>query len=348
MKKQIISFAVLFGLLVCYSCSSTKINSLNKISNNFKTLNEVKPIEIPLSGEASNKNAELSGLCWYGNRLILLPQYPNMFGNNLGKIFYIEEYKLTNFLNGTDTSAILPKYFSINLNDLESYFTFGSGFESITIIEDTAYFTIESMNDGKTETVLIRGRIDSSSNKVDLDKNSMVKDSSSLFLHNISDESILYYNKKIMPIYEVFGKNVNDNPEISVFDNRLRFQSKIKFPSIEYRITDVTSVDNSGRFWAINYFYPGDNEKLNPAKDLLFLKYGIGKSHWNYDPVERLVEFEIKNNEVKLADRAPIYIQLINNKSRNWEGIAKYKNDGFFIATDTFPRTILAFIKAKN
>ena len=38
---------------------------------------EVMPIEIPLQGEAADRSLEMSGLAWYGDYLILMPQYVN-------------------------------------------------------------------------------------------------------------------------------------------------------------------------------------------------------------------------------------------------------------------------------
>ena len=36
---------------------------------------EVMPIEIPLKGEANQQSLEMSGLAWYNDYLILMPQY---------------------------------------------------------------------------------------------------------------------------------------------------------------------------------------------------------------------------------------------------------------------------------
>ncbi len=85
------------------------------------------------------------------------------------------------------------------------------------------------MNAGKTETILIRGDIDSANKTIILDKKSLIKDPTELFIHNISDESILYYNEDIIPIYEIFGQNINKNPTVSVFNTNLEFQRKIAF-----------------------------------------------------------------------------------------------------------------------
>lgn len=343
-KRHLISIVVAVLSSILLSCSPKGINSLNKNAN-YNILEEAEIIHIPLQGELSKRNSEISGMCWYGEKLIILPQYPSQFGDELGKIFFIEKSNILKSISGNNTELLKPDYFSIDLTEFKELFHIGSGFESITIRENTAYFTIEHMNAGKTETILIRGDIDSANKTIILDEKSLIKDPTDLFIHNISDESILYYKEDIIPIYEIFGQNINKNPTVSVFNTNLEFQRKIPFPTIEYRITDVTSVDQSGKFWAINYFYPGDNKKLNPAKDDIMVKYGIGKSHTKYDPVERIIQFQITENSIVFTEEPPIYISLLQNTSRNWEAIEKLDNIGFLIATDTFPETILAFIK---
>ncbi|MBT7496158.1 MAG: hypothetical protein HN665_06940, partial [Candidatus Marinimicrobia bacterium] len=47
------------------------------ISFQFLSAGEVLPIEIPLNGEAAVRELEMSGLAWYGDHLILMPQYVN-------------------------------------------------------------------------------------------------------------------------------------------------------------------------------------------------------------------------------------------------------------------------------
>ncbi len=331
---------------VFISCTSQNINLLNKTNKNISIIPESKVVKIPLSGKISERSSEISGLCWYGDKLIILPQYPNKFGTDFGKIFYITKNRLNKFLSGKDTSKIETNYFSINLEGFENLFSLGSGFEAITIKNDTAFFSIENLSFGKTESILLKGIIDNDKKEISLIKNSIVKDPINLDIHNISDESILHFNNIVIPIYEVYGKNLNTNPKVAIFNTNLEFIKEIKFPPIEYRLTDVTSVDNEGKFWAINYFYPGDNSKLEPSKDYLIERFGIGHSHFNSDPIERLVEFQIIENEIIIVNQAPIYLRLMKGNSRNWEGIARF-NDGFLIATDTFPETILAFVHKK-
>ena len=123
----------------------------------------------------------------------------------------------------------------------------------------------------------------------------------------------------------------------------------LNFPNIEYRITDVTSVDKNGNFWAINYLYPGDTKKLKVDSDLIIDNFGIGKSHIRSKPIERLVEFKYYENKIEIVKQAPLYLKLFEDDSRNWEGLARYNGtqNGFLIATDTFPETILGFVRVK-
>ena len=72
--------------------------------------------------------------------------------------------------------------------------------------------------------------------------------------------------------------------------------------------------------------------------------YGEGETHGNSEAVERLVEFELKNEKIQLSNHKPIQIELDEKESRNWEGIVRLDEIGFLIATDKFPGSILGFI----
>ncbi len=348
MNSLLKTVILLFLSLLLFSCSITRIEKKSNQNKNTIILDEVDFTQIPLIGEVSDRRAEISGLCWYNDKLILLPQFPDRFSDSdYGKIYYIEKDKILNFLSGKDTSAISPNFFSINTNEFSELFGRGSGFEAVTIHNNTAYFSIESMNMGKTVSYLINGSIDSVSKTITLKKETLVKVPSKLNINNIGNESILFWKNQIIPIYEANGKNINPTPEIAIYDTNSNFLKKIPFPNIEYRITDVTSVNKGNKFWAINYFYPGETKKLKPASDNLANKFGIGKSNLASKYIERLVQFEIDSNNIKLTDTYPIYIKLPKTDGRNWEGIVKLDKQGFLIVTDMYPKTILAFIRTK-
>ena len=111
--------------------------------------------------------------------------------------------------------------------------------------------------------------------------------------------------------------------------------------NLEYRITDVTQIDSQNKFWCINYFWPGDKKLLDPNIDLILYE---GVTHQSSETVERLVELEIKGDEIIISDSNPIQLVLDSSKSRNWEAIARLDNIGFLIATDKYPRMIFGYI----
>ena len=61
--------------------------------------------------------------------------------------------------------------------------------------------------------------------------------------------------------------------------------------------------------------------------------------------IERLVEFEIKKNQIKLTNTEPVELFLEKGNSRNWEAIVRFEKSGFLISTDKYPRMILAYVK---
>lgn len=344
MIRKKINLTFLLLMISLFSCCNLNLVK-QKNTDQFNAIEEVTIVEIPLEGTISERSSELSGLCWYGDYLILLPQYPNnLIDSSQGVIYSIKKNKIYDFLSGDLTKPLNAEIFSINTNIISEMFKQGSGFEALTIDNNTIFFTIEKMDNGIMESFLISGKIDSISKNILLDKKTLTKIEQNLNIDNMADESILFYNNLLFPIYEANGINVNPNSEVSIFTSDVRFIRKIKFPNIEYRITDVTSVDEEGNFWAINYFFPGEQEKLNPAQDKIAKKYGLGRTHLNYKSVERLLKFKIENDIISLVDQEPIYIQLDSNKGRNWEGIVKFDNNGFLLVTDTFPKTILAYI----
>ena len=95
------------------------------------------------------------------------------------------------------------------------------------------------------------------------------------------------------------------------------------------------------KFWAINYYWPGDKKNLKPSLDKLNKNKKINSDQ----TIERLVEFKIKRNNISLTKKKPINLILEKGNSRNWEAIVRFGDTGFLIATDKYPRMILAYIK---
>ncbi|MBU0528239.1 hypothetical protein KKF86_00550, partial [bacterium] len=62
----------------------------------------IEPIYITLNGDISSPAQEISGLAWYNDNLILLPQYPK------DVIYSIPKTQIIDFLDSSRTT-ILPK-----------------------------------------------------------------------------------------------------------------------------------------------------------------------------------------------------------------------------------------------
>lgn len=298
---------------------------------------------IPLSGDLQNSKAEVSGLAWYKDYLILLPQYPNFRGAaGDGRLFAIPKADIIAFLDGKTKSVSqkeIPFFASGITQKIKGY----QGFEAIAFKEDRIYMTIETESGGMIG-YLVSGTIKPDLSEIRLDANVLIEMKPQADVSNASNESLMLMNDRLISFYEGNGAKLNPKPVGYAFAlPTLEVMPPIPFPNIEYRITDATAADADGKFWAINYFFPSESVKYKTGEDALAKKFGKGAAHAKQLHVERLVEFQYTAGGIVLTDTPPIQLQL-ENDARNWEGIARLEGRGFLIATDEHPRTILGFI----
>ena len=302
---------------------------------------EVKVQEIKLSGIITDKKQEISGMDWYQDRLFLLPE------NMGGFLFSISKSEILNAIKSGKNLPITPKKTRFKTPDYSSLIKGFDGFEAIAFNGDNIYITIESEHRGEMVSYLAWGKIDSKSLEVIIDEKDLETIKTPIQLNNISFESLLINDEDIIMVYEANGSNLRKNPTQAVFSHRNKNISQINFPNIEYRITDATRMDNNGRFWAINYFWPGDKKLLNPGKDNILNKVKQGSSHFKSNQIERLVEFQVNTGEISISDTKPIQLFLESDASRNWEAVARLDDKGLLIASDKHPRMILGYVQFK-
>ena len=304
-------------------------------------VNELTVQEIELEGEISQADAEISALGWYGEWLILLPQYPERFENQM---YALSLQEITGYLDHEIKKALTPRPIPMDMDGLNESIPGFEGFEAIGFDGNKVYLTIEASSGGKMHGYIVSGTVSGGEPPagVRLDSTSLQEIPLQAKLSNYSDESLIVFQGQIYTIYEANGVNVNPNPTAHIFGPDLKPTGTITFPNIEFRITDATSADSDGRFWAINYLFPGDLGKLRPAADALS---DNGRSQ-STGPVERLVAFQITNEDIVIDTRQPILtLRLLENgEARNWEGIARLGARGFLLATDKFPGTILGYV----
>ncbi|MCD4739040.1 MAG: hypothetical protein K8R89_07250 [Anaerolineae bacterium] len=303
---------------------------------------ETPVIVIPLNGPASQSNAEISGLAWYGEHLILLPQYPARCGNAL---YTLSQQEILDFLAGAQTVPLEPRPIPLHGN-LPPQIHGSEGFEALTIVQERLYLTVESKQSNGMLGYLVTGTFAPDLSAIELDATLAAEIPPQAALSNVSDESLLFIDNTLLTFYEAHGARINPAPVAHRFAaETLEPQGALPFPTLEYRLTDVTAVDNAGRFWGLNYLWPGDSQKLAPAPDPLTAKYGTGATHAQFETVERLVEFQYHANGITLVKQPPIQLELLgDDKSRNWEGLVRLEPVGFLLITDKHPETLLGFV----
>ncbi len=336
----------MFFLLSCqpavHAPTSTETSVLKA---NTVALPESEVQETPLIGEASEPKAEISGMAWCGTNLILLPQYPDRFNTDgKGHVFSIDEGQLEAFFQGTSPDGIEPEWIVFEANGIENLIDGFEGFETIVFHGSDFYISIESRQKDGMVSYFLKGEVEGDCSRLVLDIENMQSIETPTDISNLSYETMLIYQDSLYAIYEANGAGVNPNPAAHVFDLDLESHSEIKIENIEYRITDATELDADGTFWVMNYFFPGDS-KLLPSSDPIAAEFGLGETHQESETVERLLKFIIDNEGIHLTDDPPIYLELLVDDSRNWEGVVRY-GDGFLLVTDKFPTTILAYVEA--
>lgn len=342
MKKWLyptITLLLLGGLFVGYYYYSSRTTLPPRISSE-PTPPEYPVTVIPLAAPVSDSDSELSGLAWYGDYLILLPQYPERFDKQL---FALPKAEILSFLDGQLSGPLTPFPIPLNASNLSEEISWFEGFEAIGFVDEQVFVTIEAHSGYAMVGYLVSGTVAPDLSQVELESSTLVQIPAQSDISNASDETLLIADDRVMTIYEANGENVNSAPVVHQFKKNLTSLDEISFPNIEYRVTDATTLDAENRFWVINYLFPGSIDKLKPASDPLFTEYGVGSTHAEQETVERLLELHYSEAGITLTDRAPVQLEL-SEESRNWEGLARLDERGFLLVSDKFPETILGFV----
>jgi hypothetical protein len=307
---------------------------------------EVAVQEIPLTKPASSRSAEISGMAWYQDTLVLLPQYPQRFGENgQGALFALDKSTILSFIQGGTPAVLDPKLIVFDDGGLRKKIKGFEGFEAIAFDGEQVFLTIEASPHNKMKGYLVTGSIQPDRSIISLEPGTLTEIPLEENISNLSDEALIVFNEKIFTFYEANGRKVNPAPISHPFDLNLALLENLSFPNIEYRLTDAAPPDSQGFFWMINSYFPPDKMKLKPQKDLLAERYGQGPTHAENLTVERLVQFQVQDDEIIIVDRPPVQLLLEGDVApRNWEAVALLDNMGFLLATDKFPRTILGFV----
>lgn len=298
--------------------------------------------QIPLSGPIAVPEAEISGMAWYGDLLILLPQYPYRFPvGDAGSLFALHRSEILDFIQRKTSGSLTPIQIPFYSPGLETSIRGFEGFEAIAIDGDRVFMTIEAHPNGMMG-YLVAGQIAPDMSEIHMDTARLSQIQPQTGIPNFSDEALLVFGSRLISIYEISGGLFNPNPVAHMFDFSLQLQDILAFPDIPYRISDATSPDDSGRFWAINFTLRGEVEATTSSGSLLD---GFREELSQFETLERLVELQFSEDGIVLSGTPPILLELTGSQQNsNWEAIARLGDLGFLIATDEHPDTILAFV----
>lgn len=324
--------------------------------NNYKT--------IPLPNAIIGVGEEYSGMCNYGNRVYLLPQYgdhktlvkkDNLKGEFL--IYSLLTDSINRVVDGKDSALSAYKTLKvINLDKLpdnvgDEY----EGFEAISIVNNTVFLSIET-DDKYENCYLLKARLDTVNNQVIIDPLHIVNLKRPEFIYNAGFEAVTWLpqEKKLLAYYEYNGMPAGGQGYLidTSFTNQ---PEAIKVPQLYFRVTDITAGAKDA-IYGINYFWNGDykyyldNDKLNhqeenikntipDLRDSLVKDAGyLQSSKTTYARIVRL-----KNRRDGKWEQVATFPGYKNN----WEGLTLYRK-GVLVITDANgskkQNTVLAYV----
>jgi hypothetical protein len=322
---------------------------------------EETPVEyFDLAAPLSARDAEISGMTWCGDQLLLLPQFPDFVARRalegpkkneavIGKsfIYYFNKTAIDDYLSGKRTTPLKAETLILNENNIRKAMPNFDGFEAIVCEGDSLWLAMETSNaENKFGTHIVSAKLQGKI-RVEISTLSLTHIPSISRRHNASNETLSKFGNQLLSIHEVNRANDDNQSKAHLFDPTTKQLSTLAFPALAHRITDATNIDASGKFWVINYGFANDPHLAN-TDDQLLAQYGVGASHQLEGNVERLLELEITGQEVRLTQRAPIPLRLTKENGRNWEGIARYEDKGLLIFTDKHPQSYFGFVPIED
>jgi hypothetical protein len=301
---------------------------------------------IPLEGAISSPDAEVSGMNWHGDRLLILPQYPEDYlsADGFPSLFAIPKAELLGYLDGKilgpPETYQIPIFNTQAAEQIPGY----EGFEAIAIDGNQVYLAIEANDRGVMQGYLIQGTFSEDGNAIDLNPNSLFEIATPVQIFNAAYETLVVRDGQVLALFEANGRELNPEPLALLIDPQVGTSTWIASDNFEYRFTDATDVDSSGHFWVLNVFMPIEFWFYSNS-DPIDEQYGLGITHQVNNHVERLLELKYNDGRISLSGKPPVYLELIDDvNSRNWEAVVRLDERGFLAMTDSYPGTILGYI----
>jgi hypothetical protein len=165
---------------------------------------------IPLAGPVAARDSEISSLAWYGDHLIILPQYPHRISTGGdGVLFALSKAEITAYLDGKISDPLEASEIPFLAPGLEEAIKGFEGFEAIAFVGDRVFVTVETKTAGGMRGYLVAGTIAPDLTALTLDANLLAEIQPQSGINNLSEESLIAAGESLMTIYEANGVQVN-------------------------------------------------------------------------------------------------------------------------------------------
>ncbi|HEX8429426.1 hypothetical protein [Hymenobacter sp.] len=293
---------------------------------------------ISLPAEIADRNNQLSGLYLRNNQLLLLAE-SRLQEHAEAKMYALDLASVEAQLAQKSAELAYKKYVIQNLEQIrariDSTGQHYEGLEAVTVLDDVAYFSIETAT-SSPYCYVIKGSVDDSQATITLDTHYLVPLakptlSNGAHIYNAGFEAMSSYGKRLLLLYE-YNYFAHDNyafalPNAAVMPD---IPQLIPMQRLPFRVTDMVQ-EGKNRFAAINYFFNGaDDSVYRPAPTDPNTR--LVRPDTKYQNYCRLIRVYYKRNKVSWK---PLFELPKEYMTYNWEGLAAYRG-GYFLINDKY------------
>ena len=292
------------------------------------------PVILPLEFDGGAPDIEFSGICWWGDELFILPQYPETGGRG---VYVLHRDSLARAIGEVEANVrvapLRPRRIPTDPGDVPERVEAYDGLEALSI-RGGRCFALAEFGSGASPwgSHLITGSLARDGSGIRFERLGDTTIAGPQVRENYTHEALVVTDDEVWVLCELNGRRIVDRPLLARFDHDLQPLSPLQMPALEYRITDATSLDEQARFWVLNLFWPPDTATVEPQRES--------------GPVERLIPLK-REGEAIVRDRSRPTLDLRNqgdHPMHNWEGVARWGEGGFLLVTDSYPENLLAYV----
>jgi hypothetical protein len=290
---------------------------------------------IALPKEIADRNNQFSGLHIRNNQLFLLGE-SRLQERAEAKVYALE---LSSITAQKSQEVAYRKYSIRNLDQirarLDSVGQMYEGLEAMTMLNDVAYFSIETTTPS-AYCYVIKGVVDDATTSITIDTRYLVPLAkpaltNGTHIYNAGFEALTSYKQNLLLLFE-YNNFSHDNyafelPQAAATNDIPRYVPVARLP---FRVTDIVHTGKNC-FTAINYFFNGPDDSVYRTAlsdpNTKFIRAGEG-----YQNYCRLISLRYKRNKISWK---PLFELPREYMTYNLEGLAAYKG-GYFLINDKY------------